>query len=194
MEEEEDGGIDFLFGEDEVEAEEAATYNHLLQAETSRRRRRSDAPPKVIRPRDLPSSHRRIKADYFVADPVYNDKQFRRRFRMRRHLFKHIKEAVKNHDDNYFRKRCDATGKEGLSALQKCVASMRILAYGVPADAVDEYVRIGESTARAAALMAGDDGHEEEIQSHWKYCESSATSRSLFYRGGSSRPLRDFFR
>ena len=69
---------------------------------------------------------------------------------MRRHLFKHIKEAVKNHDDNYFRKRCDATGKVGLSALQKCVASMRILAYGVPADAVDEYVRIGESTARQA--------------------------------------------
>lgn len=84
-EEEEDGGIDFLFGEDEVEAEEAATYNHLLQAETSRRRRRSDAPPKVIRPRDLPSGHRRIKADYFVPDPVYNDKQFRRRFRMSRH-------------------------------------------------------------------------------------------------------------
>ena len=44
-------------------------------------------------------------------------------------------------------KRCDATGKVGLSALQKCVAFMRILAYGVPADAVDEYVRIGESTA-----------------------------------------------
>ena len=65
---------------------------------------------------------------------------------MCRHLFKHIKEAVKNYD-NYFRKRCDATGKEGLSALQKCVASMRILAYGVPADAVDEYVHIGESTA-----------------------------------------------
>jgi len=68
---------------------------------------------------------------------------------MCRHLFKHIKEAVKNYD-NYFRKRCDATGKVGLSALQKCVASMRILAYGVPADAVDEYVRIGESTAREA--------------------------------------------
>ena len=68
---------------------------------------------------------------------------------MRRHLFKHIKEAVKNHD-NYFQKKNDATGKEGLSALQKCVASMRILAYGVPADAVDEYVRIGESTARQA--------------------------------------------
>ncbi|XP_072147476.1 uncharacterized protein [Setaria viridis] len=68
---------------------------------------------------------------------------------MRRHLFKHIKEAIKN-QDNYFKKKYDATGKEGLSALQKCVAAMRILTYGVPADAVDEYVRIGESTARKA--------------------------------------------
>jgi hypothetical protein len=66
---------------------------------------------------------------------------------MRRPLFKRIKEAVKNYD-NYFKKKCDATGKEGLSALQKCVAAIRILAYGVPADAVDEYVCIAESTAR----------------------------------------------
>ena len=76
LEEEEDDDMDFLFDEDEAKA---MTYNHLLQAESSRRRRRSDAPPKVIRQRDLPSGHRRIKADYFVADPVYNDKQFRRR-------------------------------------------------------------------------------------------------------------------
>ena len=48
------------------------------------------------------------------------------------------------------KKKCDATGKEGLSALQKCVASLRILAYGLSLDAVDEYVRIGESTARKA--------------------------------------------
>jgi hypothetical protein len=62
-------------------------------------------------------------------------------------LFRRIKEAVKN-KDSYFKKKCDATGKPGLSALQKCVAAIRILAYGLPLDAVDEYVRIGESTAR----------------------------------------------
>ncbi|CAN6270843.1 unnamed protein product [Urochloa humidicola] len=148
MEEEEDDDPLILFDDDEADI---ATYNHLVQAESShtRRRRRLDAPPKVIRQRNLAAGHRQIKADYFVAHPVYNDNQFRRRFRMRRHLFKRIKEAVKNHDD-YFKKKCDATGKEGLSALQKCVASLRILAYGVPADAVDEYVRIAETTARQA--------------------------------------------
>jgi hypothetical protein len=34
--------------------------------------------------------------------------------------------------------------------MQKVLASIRILAYGLPADAIDEYVRIGESTARQA--------------------------------------------
>jgi hypothetical protein len=56
--------------------------------------------------------------------------------------------GCKNYD-NYFKKKFDATGKEGLSALQKCVAAIRILAYGVPAGAVDEYMCIAESTAQS---------------------------------------------
>jgi len=103
MMEEEDDDMHFLLDDDEAEV---ATYNLLVEAESSHTRRRSDAPPKVIRPRDLPSGHKRINADYFVPNPVYNDKQFRRRFRMFRPLFKCIKEAVKNHDD-YFKKKCD---------------------------------------------------------------------------------------
>ncbi|XP_015960490.1 uncharacterized protein LOC107484421 [Arachis duranensis] len=42
--------------------------------------------------------------------------------------------------------RVDATGRRSLSPLQKCTAAIRMLAYGVGADAVDDYVRIGEST------------------------------------------------
>ncbi|XP_057723956.1 uncharacterized protein LOC130939906 [Arachis stenosperma] len=42
--------------------------------------------------------------------------------------------------------RVDATGRRGLSPLQKCTAAIRMLAYGVAADAVDDYVCIGEST------------------------------------------------
>lgn len=155
--EEEDDDLEFWLDDDEQL--EVATYNHLLEAESSRPRRRSrppDAPPKVIRPRDLPSGHRQIKGDYFVANPVYNDKQFRRRFRMRRHLFKQIKEVVKNHNSYFKKKKCDATGKEGLSALQKCVASLRILAYGLSLDAVDEYVRIGvNGTSSFASFLSG---------------------------------------
>ncbi|KAI5414550.1 hypothetical protein KIW84_040151 [Lathyrus oleraceus] len=53
--------------------------------------------------------------------------------------------ALGNHDE-YFQMRVDATGKMGLSPLQKCTSAIRMLAYGSPADLVDEYVRIGEST------------------------------------------------
>jgi hypothetical protein len=66
---------------------------------------------------------------------------------MRPHVFMRLVQTVKNVDP-YFHFKRDAYGRAGLSALQKCVAAIRILAYGVPADAVDEYVRIGESTAR----------------------------------------------
>ena len=44
----------------------------------------------------------------------------------------------------------DALGRLGLSSLQKCTAAIRMLAYGLPADACDEYVRIGETTALVA--------------------------------------------
>jgi hypothetical protein len=50
-----------------------------VQRESSRSRRRSDAPPKVIRQTDFATGHRMIKKDYFATNPVYNDYQFRRR-------------------------------------------------------------------------------------------------------------------
>ena len=40
----------------------------------------------------------------------------------------------------------NAAGTLGLSCLQKVVAAFQMVAYGVAADATDDYVRIGEST------------------------------------------------
>ncbi|CAM8934195.1 unnamed protein product [Rhodiola kirilowii] len=53
-------------------------------------------------------------------------------------------------NDDWFKQKKDASGRLGLSPLQKCTAALRMLAYGIAADAVDEYVRISESTARLA--------------------------------------------
>ncbi|XP_024014517.1 uncharacterized protein LOC112088465 [Eutrema salsugineum] len=47
----------------------------------------------------------------------------------------------------YFQQRRNAIGRLGLSALQKCTAAIRMMAYGTAADAVDEYLRLGTSTA-----------------------------------------------
>ncbi|XP_021317703.1 uncharacterized protein LOC110435921 [Sorghum bicolor] len=54
--------------------------------------------------------------------------------------------AVEAHD-HYFVQKRDAAGVLGLSCFQKVTAALRMLTYGVSADATDEYIRIGESTA-----------------------------------------------
>lgn len=56
---------------------------------------------------------------------------------------------TKNHDV-YFIKRRDCTGKLGLSTPQKVTCALRQLGYGVASDATDEYVWIGDTTARQA--------------------------------------------
>ena len=96
--------------------------------------------------RDHDGGHRRIFEDYFADRPVYNDITFRRRFRMRRALFLRIVDGV-TAEDKYFEQKVDALGKLGFSTLQKVVAAIRILAYGCSYDAVDEYVRMSESSA-----------------------------------------------
>jgi len=54
--------------------------------------------------------------------------------------------AVESYNDYFVQKR-SAANVLGLSCFQKVTTSFRMLTYGVPADATDEYVRIGESTA-----------------------------------------------
>ncbi|KAI5004261.1 hypothetical protein ZWY2020_031504 [Hordeum vulgare] len=71
---------------------------------------------------------------------------FRTRFRMNKNLFLRIVNALGQWSP-YFTYRADCSGRIGLSPLQKCTATMRMLAYGTPADALDEYLKIGKSTS-----------------------------------------------
>ncbi|KAI5402842.1 hypothetical protein KIW84_050438 [Lathyrus oleraceus] len=120
--------------------EEQQLQNERRSGSSSRAKRRTT----VDRGRE--EEHNRLFNDYFSENPVYTDVQFQRRLRMHRHVFLRIVDALGNHDE-YFQMRVDATGKMGLSPLQKCTSAIRMLAYGSPADLVDEYVRIGESTS-----------------------------------------------
>ncbi|XP_048595740.1 putative nuclease HARBI1 isoform X1 [Brassica napus] len=72
---------------------------------------------------------------------------FRRRFRMNKPLFLRIVDRLSN-EVPYFQQRRNAHGRYGLTALQKCTAAIRILAYGQSGDMYDEYLRLGESTSR----------------------------------------------
>jgi hypothetical protein len=64
---------------------------------------------------------------------------------MRRHLFLRIMNVVEEHD-NYFIQKRNAAGVLGLSCLEKVVVAFKMIAYGVPTDATDDYVCVGEST------------------------------------------------
>jgi hypothetical protein len=89
--------------------------------------------------------HEHLMEDYFAEVPTYPPRLFRRRYRMRRSLFVKIVidcEAA----STYFKRRRSAAGIMGFSAYQKISAAMRVLAYGVPADYTDEYLRIGQDT------------------------------------------------
>jgi hypothetical protein len=46
----------------------------------------------------------------------------------------------------YFCEMYDATGSDGLTALQKYTAALRQLAYGMTADTIDEYLKLGKTT------------------------------------------------
>ena len=95
--------------------------------------------------RNRERGHALLDADYFSNKPLFKPDKFRRHFRMARHVFNRIREGVVAHDP-YFECKTDTLGKLGFSSYQKCTAAIRMLAYGIPGDLVDEYVRMSETT------------------------------------------------
>nr|XP_043633281.1 uncharacterized protein LOC122604453 [Erigeron canadensis] len=97
--------------------------------------------------------HRRAEAqenlmrDYFVDQPTYTTRQFRRRFRMHKGLFLKIVGDMER-EYRYLQQRVNVAGKLGFTALQKCTAAIRQLAYGVTSDLLDEYLQMTERTSR----------------------------------------------
>jgi hypothetical protein len=89
--------------------------------------------------------HEQLMHDYFAEVPTYPPRLFRRRYRMRRSLFVKIVNDCAFASD-YFKRRRSAAGIMGFSGYQKISAAMRVLAYGIPADYTDEYLRIGQDT------------------------------------------------
>jgi len=64
---------------------------------------------------------------------------------MNKPLFLRIVHALSDWSP-YITQRPDATGRNGLSPLQKCTAAIRMLAYGTSADQLDEVLKIAAST------------------------------------------------
>jgi hypothetical protein len=60
-------------------------------------------------------------------------------------LFKHIAMKVMKFD-RFFEQRRNIAGELGHSTYQKMIAALRMLAYDIPADLVDDNLAMGEST------------------------------------------------
>jgi hypothetical protein len=95
--------------------------------------------------RNREAGHVQLYTDYFHPDSTLYRSYFRCHFQMSRNKFGEIIEGVRLHDP-YFRCKPDATSKLGFSSYKKCSAAIRVLAYGVAVDLVDEYMRMSEST------------------------------------------------
>ncbi len=103
--------------------------------------RRGKAPDKA---RDFEGAYQRFKRMYFDPQPIYNDRDFRRRFRMRKTLFEKIY-ADMIIESTFFQQKSDCTGKCGVHPLIKIISALRMLCYGLAADALDENFQISET-------------------------------------------------
>jgi hypothetical protein len=89
--------------------------------------------------------------DYFSDDPIFDDIDFRRVYRMRQPPFLRILHAI-TESDAYFVQKMNVAGKLELSSLQKVTAAMRMLAYETSSKTQEEHTRMAESTAQEAML------------------------------------------
>ncbi|GLT54878.1 hypothetical protein SLA2020_280400 [Shorea laevis] len=87
--------------------------------------------------RDRLQARKDLFRDYFAERPIYHHKYFRMKFRMSRLLFRRIQHVVEAHDV-YFVQRRDGSRRLGFSSLQKITTALRMLAYGVIADFMDD--------------------------------------------------------
>jgi hypothetical protein len=140
--------------DDDTELMMAATM--LLLEHTSRPVYRGSIKgrkPNVKRNRE--SGHYQLYRDYFhPTKPIFDVQRFRRRYQMLKKLFLTILNGVRAHDD-YFTVRTDTIGKLGFISYQKCSAAIRMLAYGVAGDLIDEYLRMSESTCLESMYKFG---------------------------------------
>uniref|UniRef100_A0A453DLI3 Uncharacterized protein n=1 Tax=Aegilops tauschii subsp. strangulata TaxID=200361 RepID=A0A453DLI3_AEGTS len=77
--------------------------------------------------RDRIDAHNRLMRYYFMENPIYLKSYFRRRFRMRTKLFKHIAKKLASHD-RFFQQRRNAAKELRHNIFQKVTIALRMLA------------------------------------------------------------------
>ena len=109
------------------------------------------SPRKRNKRRDFSATSERFEGFYSSDQSVYSDADYERRFRMPKVLFTIIEQGITGRGE-FVDGNKDATGKEGASAGVNLVAVLRVLAYVMAFDKVDELYELGETTTRKAFL------------------------------------------
>lgn len=146
------------------EAAAAAAFLIELMEKMGTTGRRGSIPGRKSFKRDYKDGYARLRRDYLDPNPVYPAHVFRRRFRMRRHVFDRVVEACKAYDP-YFLKKYNCADKEGTEPELKVTAALRMLAYGKPADSLDAELSVSGTTiqestkkfVRAIVAQFGDE-------------------------------------
>ena len=81
----------------------------------------------------------------FNTNSVYTEEDFRRRFRMRRHVFECLLHDVQ-HVNLYFRHKLDKVCRLGFSHYQKVTIALWMWAYASPANVINDTYGMSEST------------------------------------------------
>nr|XP_051196756.1 uncharacterized protein LOC127310093 [Lolium perenne] len=148
-----DSDIDELLNDDETEM--MLLLFGLKQTEDRMKlldQRKGSVMGRMCIPWNRALGHEQLMQDYFAEVPTYPPRLFRRWYRMCRSLFERIvKDCEANCD--YFKQRRNAAQVMGFSPYQKISAAMRVIAYGIPADYTDEYLRIGVQTTTDCVRM-----------------------------------------
>ena len=94
--------------------------------------------------REFGEALRRLNADYFSATPKYGPRHFEGRFRLPVSIFNRIEDAITG--SGIFVQREDGLSREGIHPRLRITAALRMLAYGVPADSLDEYLQMSKDS------------------------------------------------
>lgn len=136
-----------IFAEDDI-VHSASIVPYLLSRKSKANGRQwggSKPGKRRNKKRDFCARWKRFYEMYFKPDDsIFDDEDFRRRFRMRRELFIRLCERITDHDV-FFQQNRDCTGKEGIHPYMKIIAAMRVLSYGCSADSLDENLEISET-------------------------------------------------
>jgi hypothetical protein len=103
---------------EEEEDEDLEMALMLILNDNFRRPRLGSQFGRVCINRNRADDYARTMRDFFSPDAIYTDKQFQRRFRMQKDLFRTIAKAAEDHYD-WFKLRRNACGEMSASPIMK---------------------------------------------------------------------------